>query len=276
MLVSEFIMRHQRILLLTGAGVSTASGIPSYRDADGEWKHQRPIEYRDFIKHLSTRQRYWARAYVGWKIFNRAEPNPAHHAIAQLESMGKLSLTITQNVDGLHQRAGTQRLIEMHGSLARVGCLTCQRQISRSQMQARLLEKNPVLVEFSAPLGPDGDAKLENNKFEQLELPACEFCGGTFKPTVVFFGEALARDTVKDCDSAITQSDAMLVVGSSLVVFSGFRLVRDASQLEMPVLLLNQGKTRADNIITHKVQQDCAVALSQAVQLMGDNASAEM
>ena len=175
-LLTEFIDNHERIFVLTGAGVSTASGIPDYRDKNGDWKQQRPMEYRDFIDRYAARQRYWARSFVGWQRFSQARPNPAHIALARLEQQGRLMRTVTQNVDGLHQCAGSRLVTELHGSLASVTCLDCGARISRSNMQQHLLDRNRALAALSAAIAPDGDASLHDYDTSGLDVPDCEAC----------------------------------------------------------------------------------------------------
>ncbi|MDH3218232.1 MAG: NAD-dependent protein deacetylase [Gammaproteobacteria bacterium] len=257
----DFIADHERIFVLTGAGVSTASGIPDYRDESGNWKHRKPMEYRDFVDRHESRQRYWSRSFIGWQRFQRAQPNPAHRALARLEQLGRLARIVTQNVDGLHQRAGSRQLTELHGSLASVVCLDCGLVIPRENMQRRLLETNPGLAALSAPDAPDGDALLQDFDDREVRVPGCESCGGILKPEVVFFGEAVPATRVQECYAALQQADAMLVVGSSLMVYSGFRFVREAARLGLPIAAINRGKTRADELLSLKHETDCAAAL---------------
>lgn len=260
-LLREFIAEHERIFVLTGAGVSTASGIPDYRDDSGDWKHQQPMEYREFVDRHEARQRYWTRSFIGWQRFHLASPNRAHQALARLEQLGRLTRTVTQNVDGLHQRAGSRQVTELHGSLASVGCLGCGAVIERASMQHQLLERNPPLADLSAQFAPDGDADLNNFDTSEVDIPACAFCGGILKPQVVFFGESVPPARVEACFSALASADAMLVVGSSLMVFSGFRFVRTAQRAGIPIVAINRGKTRADELLSLKIEQDCATAL---------------
>ena len=260
--LTDFIARHENIFVLTGAGISTASGIPDYRDENGDWKHQRPMEYRDFVSSHRSRQRYWARSFIGWQRFQQARPNPAHIALACLEHEGRLALTVTQNVDGLQQRAGSRQVTELHGSLASVECLDCATVTTRATLQQRLHDSNPLLVHQSAQLAPDGDAIL--NAFDETDVlvPDCKTCGGILKPAVVFFGEAVPVPRVEQCYAALEQADAVLVVGSSLMVYSGFRFVRAASARGLPIAAINRGKTRADDLFALKIEDDCARALS--------------
>ena len=264
--LNDFFARYQRLFVLTGAGISTASGIPDYRDASGDWKHQKPMDYRDFVATPAARKRYWARSYVGWQRFNQAAPNEAHSAIARLERLGRLAGTVTQNVDGLHQRAGSRQVTELHGSLARVICLDCGNSVERSSMQRFLLERNPRLEALSGTLAPDGDARLQAVDESELKVPGCEFCAGVMKPDVVFFGEAVPPERVQHCRDLLSISDAVLVVGSSLMVFSGFRFVREALQQGLPVVAINRGRTRADELLTQKFDLDCSQALVQALR----------
>jgi NAD-dependent SIR2 family protein deacetylase len=263
--LTEFIAGHERIFVLTGAGVSTASGIPDYRDQVGEWKHRKPMEYRDFIGGVAARQRYWARSYLGWQRFSSARPNPAHRALAGLEQLGRLVHTVTQNVDGLHQRAGSRRLTELHGSLSSVDCLDCGGSFARSDLQRSLLDRNPQLAALSGETAPDGDAQLRDFDETCLDIPACRACGGILKPAVVFFGESVPRARVQQCRDALGNADSMLVVGSSLMVFSGFRFVREAVQRGIPVVAVNRGRTRADEMLQAKFELDCANALSASL-----------
>lgn len=264
--LDQFLARYRRLFVLTGAGISTASGIPDYRDRDGAWKQRQPMQYRDFIATHAARQRYWARSYFGWQRFGEAQPNAAHHALARLERMGRLSTTVTQNVDGLQQRAGSRDVVELHGSLASVECQCCGAAQARAEMQRQLLARNPWLTRLHGELAPDGDAHLAGAHSARLDVPACADCGGVLKPAVVFFGESVPKARVRHCSEALARSDALLVVGSSLMVFSGFRLVREARDLGLPVAVLNLGRTRADELLQHKFELDCAEALEQALR----------
>jgi NAD-dependent SIR2 family protein deacetylase len=264
--LQQFIISHERLFVLTGAGISTASGIPDYRDRHGAWKQQKPMEYRDFVATHAARQRYWTRSWFGWQRFSQARPNAAHHALASLEQFGRLSTTVTQNVDGLQQLAGSQRVIELHGSLATVSCLSCGEALERETMQAALQERNSWLSGLQGKLAPDGDAQLQGVDTTRLQLPACNACGGILKPDVVFFGESVPTLRVQQCRAALASSDALLVVGSSLMVFSGFRFVREACQQGIPVVAINRGRTRADDLLYYKCEEDCAVALKPVLR----------
>jgi NAD-dependent SIR2 family protein deacetylase len=264
-LLTEFIAAHERIFVLTGAGVSTASGIPDYRDDSGNWKHQQPMEYREFVERHDARQRYWTRSFIGWQRFRHARPNQAHRALARLEQLNRLTHTVTQNVDGLHQRAGSRQVTELHGSLASVGCLGCGTAIERASMQQQLVERNPLLADLSAQVAPDGDAYLHDFDASDIDVPGCTSCGGILKPRVVFFGENVPAARVEQCFDALAHADAMLVVGSSLMVYSGFRFVRAAQRADIPVAAINLGKTRADELLTLKIRLDCATALNSVI-----------
>ncbi|HUV21166.1 MAG TPA: NAD-dependent protein deacetylase [Gammaproteobacteria bacterium] len=267
--LNQFIASHRRLFVLTGAGISTASGIPDYRDSSGAWKHQKPMDYRDFVASHAARQRYWSRSYFGWQRFSQASPNAAHQAIAGLEQLGRLVGTVTQNVDGLHQRAGSQQVTELHGSLATVSCLACGHSMARATMQQALLGRNPQLVAAAGELAPDGDARLRSFDESGLDIPGCESCGGVVKPAVVFFGEGVPPERVQHCRDLLASCDAVLVVGSSLMVYSGFRFIREAAERGVPIAAINRGKTRADELLTHKFELDCTQALAMALQHLG-------
>jgi NAD-dependent SIR2 family protein deacetylase len=258
----EFIERHERLFVLTGAGCSTASGIPDYRDADGEWKRGRPILYQDFVAHEHSRKRYWARGLIGWRRMREAQPNGAHRALAALESQGRVALLVTQNVDGLHQAAGSRNVIDLHGRADVVRCLSCEWRVPREQVQADLVERNRDFAALDAVERPDGDAALENVDFAAFDVPACDACGGLLKPDVVFFGERVPAERVQRAFAAVAEADAMLVVGSSLMVYSGYRFARAMADAGKPIAALNLGTTRADDLLTLKVTECCADALS--------------
>jgi NAD-dependent SIR2 family protein deacetylase len=260
--LAEFIERHPRLFVLTGAGCSTDSGIPDYRDADGEWKRVQPVMFQPFMTDLQTRQRYWARSLIGWRYFGRAKPNGAHVALAELERRGRIELLVTQNVDRLHEAAGSRNVVDLHGRLDAVRCMSCEQRIPRADFQQQLLANNPAWVQLDAREAPDGDADLEGRDFSAFSVPACRYCGGTLKPDDVFFGESVPRDRVERAMRGVEDADAMLVVGSSLMVYSGFRFVQAAADAGKPVAAINLGRTRADHLLALKVSQSCAEALS--------------
>jgi NAD-dependent SIR2 family protein deacetylase len=251
----------QHCVVLTGAGVSTESGIPDYRDQNGAWKRSPPMSYQDFMGSHAARQRYWARALIGWRQFRGVDPNRAHTALAALERGNVVRTIITQNVDGLHQRAGTRNVIDLHGRIDLVECMDCRRTSPREPMQARLAERNPDWTRLQAEMAPDGDALLENVDFSAFEVPACEHCTGVLKPAVVFFGENVPKHTVASAYEAVRSADLLLVAGSSLMVMSGHRFVREACARGTPVGLINIGRTRADADVAIKVESSCGVAL---------------
>jgi len=258
--LADFVSRHSRLFVLTGAGCSTDSGIPDYRDADGAWKRAGPMTFQTFIGDARARQRYWARSLVGWPRFRRARPNGAHAALARLEAEGRIELLVTQNVDRLHQAAGQRRVVDLHGRLDVVRCMSCARTLPRDLLQQELLERNPEFANLSADYAPDGDADLENVDFSAFDVPSCS-CGGILKPDVVFFGESVPRERVTTAMQALARADAMLVIGSSLMVFSGFRFARAAAEAGKPIAALNLGRTRADDLLTLKVSAPCAQTL---------------
>lgn len=257
----DFVAAHRRIFVLTGAGCSTESGIPDYRDADGNWKRQRPIEFQPFMRDPAARSRYWARSLLGWRGFGKAEPNAAHRALARLERAGSIGLLVTQNVDGLHQAAGSHRVIDLHGRLDRVVCTTCASGWRRDSWQAHLEKRNAGWVGLDAPQAPDGDADLDGVDFSSFDIPDCPRCAGIVKPDVVFFGENVPPWRHTQARAALDSSDAMLVVGSSLMVFSGYRYALAASKQGKPIAAVNLGRTRADHLLSLKVELPVGVAL---------------
>jgi NAD-dependent SIR2 family protein deacetylase len=258
----DFIGRHSRLFVLTGAGCSTDSGIPDYRDAEGSWKRAQPVMFQAFMSDLHTRRRYWARSLVGWRHFRRAVPNDTHRALARLGAQGQMELLVTQNVDRLHQAAGSEAVVDLHGRLDQVRCMTCGMRTPREQMQEQLLARNPTWAHLHAHEAPDGDADLERADFSSFDIPPCAYCDGVLKPDVVFFGESVPRDRVEAAMHALQQADAMLVVGSSLMVYSGFRFAQAAAEAGKPIAAVNLGRTRADALLTLKVSEPCAAALS--------------
>src|SRR5688572_28314748 len=272
----EFIERHAKLFVLTGAGCSTASGIPDYRDADGEWKRGRPIMLQDFVAHEHARKRYWARGLIGWRLMRSAQPNDAHRALVALESQGRVAQLVTQNVDGLHQAAGSRNVIDLHGRADAVRCLTCERRLPREQVQADLVERNPGFAALDAVEAPDGDAALEGVDFAAFDVPACDACGGLLKPDVVFFGERVPAERVQRAFAALEEADAMLVVGSSLMVYSGYRFAQAAALAGKPLAAVNLGRTRADELLTLKVAQPCGEALAFLLEPPGREGAARV
>jgi len=261
--LAAFIERHPRLFVLTGAGCSTESGIPDYRDTDGEWKRRPPIMFQQFVGNEAARKRYWARSLVGFRRMRHARPNEAHLSLASLEQRGRIVQLVTQNVDGLHQAAGSQNVIDLHGRIDTVRCLQCDRRSSRERLQQELEHRNPDFASLDALEAPDGDADLDDVAFESFDVPACDACGGLLKPDVVFFGEGVPGERVRRAMAAVEACDAMLVVGSSLMVYSGYRFATAAAEAGKPIAAINLGRTRADDILALKISERCANALRQ-------------
>ena len=239
----------QRLLVITGAGISTASGIPDYRSPNGSYSRgHKPIQHHEFVRHEAQRRRYWARSYVGYQYFSLARPNPAHRALANLETHGFVHGMVTQNVDGLHTLAGQQRVIDLHGRIDMVECLQCHAKTPRSALQERLREHNTEWVASLRPMLPtelraDGDSELSQAQTEQFVIPACKACGGILKPSVTFFGGSVPQERVQAAAHEVAAADAVLVVGSSLQVYSAFRLAKAAAEAAKPIAILNNGPT---------------------------------
>ncbi|MGN6782655.1 MAG: NAD-dependent protein deacetylase [Marmoricola sp.] len=246
----------RRLVVLTGAGLSTDSGIPDYRGPRpvGAPPVRMPMTYQDFVASPESAQRYWARAHVGWSRMRAAAPNAGHHALAALDP----GLVVTQNVDGLHERAGQRRLVALHGRISEVVCLDCRMVTDRTSVQRAMAAANPGWADrhASATDRPDGDVALEETA--GFVVPTCSSCGGRLKPHVVFFGENVPKDRVARCTEAVEQAEALLVVGSSLTVMSGFRFVRQAHRLGRPVVIVNRGATRGDALATVKLEVGCS------------------
>ena len=272
--LAGFLRGHRRVVALTGAGCSTASGIPDYRDADGSWKHTRPVLYPDFVRSAPVRRRYWARSSLGWPHFAAARPNPAHTALAVLAETGLVAGVITQNVDRLHHQAGNRGVIELHGRLDRVRCLGCEARLPRADWQAELLAANPGWADTPARAGPDGDAAPLVDGYGDFQVPPCRLCGGLLKPDVVFYGEAIPVGVTAAALSLVEAADALLIIGSSLMVYSGFRLVREAATAGKAIATINLGCTRADPLIGLRWTADCALALPALAGHLVGNAGA--
>ncbi|HEX7684628.1 MAG TPA: NAD-dependent protein deacetylase [Trinickia sp.] len=260
--LTEFVERHERLFVLTGAGVSVASGIPGYRDLKGDWMRAQPIQWQAFRDSDHARRRYWARSMVGWPMVAAARPNAAHHALAQLGAAGRIERLVTQNVDGLHQRAGSADVVELHGSIGDVVCLDCGSRHARGAIQVQLLSENPGLADMTAAVSADGDAHLEWDALDLFRVPTCPSCGGMLKPDVVFFGENVPRERVAAASHALQGADAMLVIGSSLMVYSGYRFCQWAASAGTPIAAVNIGLTRADALLSLKVEAPCGDALA--------------
>ena len=257
----------RRLVALTGAGVSTESGIPDYRDERGEWKRSPPLRYQEFVGSDRARRRYWARAMAGFPVVRDAAPGRAHRALWALEESGRLHHLITQNVDGLHQKAGARKVIDLHGRLDRVRCLECGEPVSRDEVQLRLEDANPGWLSVSAFAAPDGDADLETVDYGRFEVPACLLCSGLLKPDVVFFGEPVPRERAGEAFSRVDEADLLLVAGSSLMVWSGYRFVKRARERGVGVVAVNRGRTRADDELLLKLESDCGAILERLTRV---------
>ena len=267
------------VFVLTGAGLSTDSGIPDYRGRDGV-RRVMPMQYAEFAGSSAARRRYWARSFVGWQRFREAAPNDGHRSVARLQQLGVVEELVTQNVDGLHQRAGSPDVIELHGSLAQVVCLTCGDCSARPHVQERLAEANPGFTDHvrgaardgsqvSSQIRPDGDIVLADEVVETFRAPTCLVCGAdTLKPDVVFFGESVPRERVQRCLDAVDASRSVLVLGSSLAVMSGYRFVRRAAARGIPVAIVTRGATRGDGEATLHLDAPLAPTLSALVDAL--------
>jgi NAD+-dependent protein deacetylase sirtuin 4 len=256
----------RRIAILTGAGISTDSGIPDYRGAETRRRARHPIRYQEFVRDEDARRRYWARSLVGWMRFSRAKPNDAHRALGRMEAAGFVSGLVTQNVDRLHHKGGSSDIVELHGALAEVCCLECGLLEDRSQLQRRMLEANQDFPIRSAEMAPDGDAEIPAEATASFRPPECLACGGTLKPHVVFFGENVPRHRVERARVAVDAADVLLVAGTSLAVYSGYRFALHASRLNKPLVIINLGETRADGLATIK----CELPLGEVLPALSD------
>ncbi len=266
--LAEFLQAHRRVLVLTGAGCSTGSGIPAYRDGEGRWLQRRPILYPDFIASAATRRRYWARSYFGWPAMSAASPNAGHLALGRLARSGRVGTVVTQNVDGLHRRARQPSVVDLHGRLDRVRCLDCGQIEARDALQLRLVALNERWSGRVLGFNADGDAELDVRDWPGFEVASCEGCGGRLKPEAVFFGESIPAPTRARVAEELKQADAVMTVGSSLVVGSAFRLVREAADRGLPVAALNRGRTRAERWLHFKVDADCVTALDRLASML--------
>lgn len=262
------LLRGRRLVVLTGAGCSTESGIPDYRGPGTRARARNPIQHREFLTSSEVRTRYWARSLLGWPRFSLARPNAAHQALAALERDGQVLGLITQNVDRLHQAAGSQRVIELHGALARVRCLDCEAIESRMEVQERLLALNPGFAERPVEARPDGDAELPVEAVRAFQVVGCASCGGTLKPDVVFFGDNVPPPTVEAAFALLEEGDALLVVGSSLAVYSGFRFLQRAADRHMPIGLINIGECRGGELVDVRVEARAGEVLPRLVSAL--------
>ena len=273
------LVRNGGAVLLSGAGLSTESGIPDYRGPTGRARRAEPMTYQTFVGQTfaggaEARRRYWARSHVGWRHVARAAPNAGHHAVAELERRGLVAGIITQNVDGLHQAAGARQVIELHGSLNRVLCLSCGQRTARGELDERLRAANPGWLGYAdgeaAAINPDGDAVLADPAVERFRVVDCRQCGGLLKPDVVFFGENVPRPRVDDCYALVGRARALVVLGSSLTVMSGYRFFRLAAKLQIPVVIMNQGQTRGDDQAIAIIDAPLGPALTALLRRLGE------
>lgn len=258
----------RRVVALTGAGCSTESGIPDYRGPLTRDKPRNPIQYLPFVRQAEVRQRYWARSAVGWPTFSQKHPNATHFALSAWEAAGQLQGIITQNVDRLHTKAGSQRVVELHGALAEVYCLACKTLEDREHLQSRIRNLNPRYDVLADAYAPDGDADVRQEAIETFKPPACMRCGGALKPRVVFFGENVPKDVLNRAWQTFDEGEVLLVVGSSLTVFSGYRFVREAAKRQMPVAIVNLGPTRGDELADVCVDAECGVVLRRLLDAL--------
>ncbi len=248
------LLRGKSVVALTGAGLSTESGIPDYRSPEALARPRRPIHGPEFVRSEAVRRRYWARSALGWERMRRAEPNQGHRALAALERSGVVVRVITQNVDRLHRKGGSRNVTELHGALAEVECLACGALEDRDALQNRMVMLNPGWSSGDAPSAPDGDADLPAERVERFVVPACRACGGVLKPCVVFFGHNVPRPIVDEAFGFTDAADLLLVVGSSLTVYSGYRFLRRAVERGTPVAIVNRGPVRGEEYAALKIE----------------------
>ena len=263
--LARFIEQHPKLWVITGAGVSTDSGIPDYRDANGQWKRPPPVQHGDFMASPSVRQRYWARALVGFKALREAQVSGAHRALAALEAMGFIELLVTQNVDRLHQRAGSRRVVDLHGRADLVKCMACHYQMMRHAMHSEIARMNPAFAALDATHAPDGDADLETD-FSTFQVLDCPRCGGILKPDVVYYGDVVPPERRLAAEAGLKNAQAVLSVGTSLMVFSGYRFCREAHAMGLPIASLSLGVTRADALLAHQWRAPLTPVLTHAVE----------
>lgn len=265
--LAGIVVSHPHLMVLTGAGISTAAGLNDYRNKQGQWKRQQPLTGQVFVSDEGARKRYWARSSVGWPSFSLAQPAASHFALREMQMCGTVQFLVTQNVDRLHQKAGHEDVVELHGALETVSCIACGKVLGRDEFQVQLLDTNTWLKSLSADYAPDGDADLELDNLEQMRIPDCPRCNNILKPDVVFFGESVPRPKVQNIMRRLDAADALLVAGSSLMVYSGYRFCKEAHQAGKPIIIINDGVTRADDIATIKVGGDCGKRLTTLARL---------
>jgi NAD-dependent SIR2 family protein deacetylase len=270
------LIRGKTVVALTGAGLSTESGIPDYRSPMALARARRPIHGPEFVRSEAIRRRYWARSALGWERMRGAEPNEGHRALAALERSGVVVHVITQNVDRLHRKGGSQKVTELHGALAEVGCLACGGVEDRDALQGRILALNPGWTSREVPTAPDGDAELPAERVERFIVPACTRCGGVLKPRVVFFGDNVPRAVVDEAFGATDAADVLLVVGSSLAVYSGYRFLRRAVDRGTPVVIVNRGQVRGEEHALLKIDASTGATLGALVRGLATAGEIEM
>jgi NAD-dependent SIR2 family protein deacetylase len=257
------VVRSGGVMIISGAGLSTDSGIPDYRGPTGSLRRSQPMTFQAFVGDPAARHRYWARSFLGWRRIAEALPNAGHRAVAELQRRGRVDAVITQNVDGLHQAAGARDVLELHGGLDRVVCLACGGRESRSLLDFRIRVANPGFAASVQAVNPDGDAELADAELHRFRMVGCCRCGSDLvKPDVVFFGENVPVERVRSAYASVESARALLVLGSSLAVMSGFRFVRRAAALGIPVAIVNQGPTRGDDLADVRVDAPLSVVLT--------------
>lgn len=263
------LLTRRKVCVLTGAGISTDSGIPDYRGPQGSLRKRAPIRYHEFVRSADDRRRYWARSCRGWPYMRDRRPNVSHRILAGLQRRGDLGPVITQNVDGLHRSAGSDPVLELHGALASVVCLDCGRRRSRSELQEEMERQNPGWIDHAIDVAPDGDAEIDASLLGRFVAPVCRKCRGPLKPDVVLFGESVPRERVDHAFAWVEEAQALLVLGSSLTVYSGYRFAERAAARGTPVILVNLGENRADSIATLKVDAPLAETLTDLARRLG-------
>jgi NAD+-dependent protein deacetylase sirtuin 4 len=266
------LVRGRTVCALTGAGLSTESGIPDYRSPAALARVRRPIHGPEFVRSEAVRRRYWARSALGWERMRHAEPNQGHRALAALERSGVVAHVITQNVDRLHRKGGSRNVTELHGALAEVRCLACGALEDRDALQQRILALNPGWTSRDAPTAPDGDADLPADRMERFIVPSCAPCGGVLKPAVVFFGDNVPRPVVEEAFGAADGAGLLLVVGSSLAVFSGYRFLRRAVERGIPVAIVNCGQVRGEEHASLKIEESTGTTLDALARALAPRA----
>lgn len=264
--LKDFLDAHNNICVLTGAGISTESGIPDYRsEGVGIYarSNRRPVLYKDFCNSEDIRRRYWARNYVGWPRFSSIKPNNTHAILKKLEDANKIRCIVTQNVDNLHSKAGSRKVIELHGTAFRVMCLNCDERICRYYLQDVFDRMNPNMIATCEMIRPDGDVELSQEQVEGFQVPPCENCGGVLKPDIIFFGDNVPKQTVESVKYNVEHSDSLLILGTTLTTFSAYRIALQASSIGKPIAMLNIGKTRGDDLMSIKVEGKCGDVLSR-------------